>query len=94
MALGAFALIVRFRILGTTNYVHGGRGDGLFILSLSAIIIACVRKGYWRIAAAAGVAAAHNPLKAYKGIFQYAGQVVERAKDNPSAGWPLPSSTV
>lgn len=58
MAFGAFAPIVRFPIIGTINYVHGGRGDGLFILFLSAVIMCCALNGYRRIVAAVGIVAA------------------------------------
>jgi hypothetical protein len=48
MALGAFCPIVRFPIVGSMNYVMGGRGDGIFIVGCSAAIIALVVSGYRR----------------------------------------------
>lgn len=48
MALGAFCPIVRFPVVGSVNYVMGGRGDGIFVVGCSAAIIALVISGYRR----------------------------------------------
>jgi hypothetical protein len=48
MALGAFCPVVSFPILGSMNYVMGGRGDGIYIVACSAAIIALVLSGYRR----------------------------------------------
>jgi hypothetical protein len=48
MALGASCPIVRLPIVGSMNYVMGGRGDGIFIVGCSAAIIALVTFGYRR----------------------------------------------
>ena len=48
MALGAFCPVVRFPIVGSMDYVMGGRGDGIFIVGCSAAIIALVVSGYRR----------------------------------------------
>jgi hypothetical protein len=48
MALGAFCPIVRFPIVGSMNYVMGGRGDGIFIVGCSVAIISLVVSGYRR----------------------------------------------
>jgi hypothetical protein len=48
MAFGAFCPIVSLPIMGSINYVMGGRGDGIFIVGCSAAIIALVVAGYRR----------------------------------------------
>ena len=48
MALGAFCPIVRFPVVGSINYVMGGRGDGIYIVGCSAAIVALVVTGYRR----------------------------------------------
>ena len=48
MALGAFCPIIRLPIVGSLNYVMGGRGDGIFVLGCSAAVVACIAFGYRR----------------------------------------------
>jgi hypothetical protein len=35
MALGAFCPIIRLPVVGSMNYMMGGRGDGVFVLICS-----------------------------------------------------------
>ena len=39
---------MRLPIVGSVNYVMGGRGDGVFVIGCSAVIIALVVSGYRR----------------------------------------------
>jgi hypothetical protein len=48
MAVGAFCPIVSFPIVGSMNYVMGGRGDGVFVICCSGAIIVLVISGYRR----------------------------------------------
>ena len=48
MALGAFCPIVRFPVVGSINYVMGGRGDGIYVVACSAAIIGLILTGYRR----------------------------------------------
>jgi hypothetical protein len=48
MALGAFCPIIRLPIVGSLNYVMGGRGDGIFVLGCSAAVVLCIACGYRR----------------------------------------------
>ena len=48
MALGAFCPIVRLPIVGSMNYMMGGRGDGIVVLACSAAVVGCVAFGYRR----------------------------------------------
>lgn len=51
MAVGAFCPIVSVPILGSLNYVMGGRGDGIFVVGGSMAIILLVFFGYRRTTA-------------------------------------------
>ena len=57
MALGAFCPLVSLPIVGSLNYMMGGRGDGVFILGCSAAIIGLVVTGYRRTSALFAVCA-------------------------------------
>jgi hypothetical protein len=57
MALGAFCPIVRVPIVGSINYVDGGRGDGVYIIGCSAAIIALIISGYRRTTGIVGAGA-------------------------------------
>lgn len=50
MAIGAFCPIVQLPIIGSINYVMGGRGDGVFIVAGAAAIIGLIIAGYRRTA--------------------------------------------
>ena len=51
MALGAFCPIVRVPIVGSLNYVMGGKGDGIFVVGSSMAIVLSVLFGYRRASA-------------------------------------------
>jgi hypothetical protein len=51
MALGAFCPLINLPIVGSMNYVAGGRGDGIFVLAAAAAIIVMVMFGYRRLSA-------------------------------------------
>jgi hypothetical protein len=51
MALGAFCPLVSIPIVGSLNYMMGGRGDGIIIVGCSGAIIALVVTGYRRMSA-------------------------------------------
>ena len=57
MAVGAFCPIVHLPIVGSMNYVVGGRGDGIYIVGCSAAIIGLVVFGYRRTSGIFGVVA-------------------------------------
>jgi hypothetical protein len=57
MAVGAFCPIVHLPIVGSMNYVMGGRGDGTYIVGCSAAIIGLVVFGYRRTSGIVAVVA-------------------------------------
>jgi hypothetical protein len=57
MAIGAFCPIVHLPIVGSMNYVVGGRGDGIYIVGCSAAIIGLVVFGYRRTSGIVAVVA-------------------------------------
>jgi hypothetical protein len=48
MAIGAFCPIVHLPIVGSMNYVMGGRADGVFVVGCAGAIIVLVISGYRR----------------------------------------------
>jgi hypothetical protein len=54
MAVGAFCPLVHLPIVGSINYVMGGRGDGIYIVACSAAIIGLVVFGYRRTSGIVG----------------------------------------
>lgn len=48
MALGAFCPIVHLPIVGSMNYVMGGRGDGIYVVGCFAAIVLLILNGYRR----------------------------------------------
>jgi hypothetical protein len=65
MAVGAFCPIVHLPIIGSINYVMGGRGDGIYVVGCAAAIIGLVIAGYRRTA---GIVAAGALLIMTKAI--------------------------
>ena len=57
MAVGTFMPIVHLPIIGTINYVAGGRGNGIIILGVATLIAALVFFGQRRVAAVAAFVA-------------------------------------
>jgi hypothetical protein len=57
MAVGAFCPLVHLPIVGSINYVMGGRGDGIYIVGCSAAIIGLVVFGYRRTSGIVGFGA-------------------------------------
>ena len=57
MALGTFLPIIQIPIIGTINYLSGGRGDGIFVLGLSVAIVGLVVLERQKLAGVCGLAA-------------------------------------
>jgi hypothetical protein len=68
MAVGAFCPIVYLPIVGSLNYVMGGRGDGVYIVGCSAAIIALVIMGYRRTAGLVALGAVFMMMYALVGF--------------------------
>jgi hypothetical protein len=56
-SLGAFCSIVHVPLVGSMNYVMGGRGDGIYILGCTTAIVGLVIAGYRRTAGMVAVGA-------------------------------------
>jgi hypothetical protein len=57
MGVGTFLPIISLPLVGSINYIAGGRGDGTIILILSAAVVAAVFYRYRRTAACFGFVA-------------------------------------
>jgi hypothetical protein len=68
MAVGAFCPILHLPIVGSMNYVMGGRGDGIFVLGCAAAIIGLVIAGYRRTAGIVAAGALVLMTKALVGM--------------------------
>jgi hypothetical protein len=68
MAVGAFCPIVHLPIVGSINYVMGGRGDGVYIVGCSAAIIGLVVFGYRRTSGIVGIGALFIIMRALVGF--------------------------
>lgn len=90
MALGAFCPIVHLPVLGTLNYVAGGRGDGVWIVICAIAIAGLVVTGYRRTTGFVAFVALGIMLRAIIGFTSIVGKAhAEFAKSmegNPFAG--------
>jgi hypothetical protein len=90
MALGTFLPIVHVPILGSINYLAGGRGDGVLVLILAAVITAGVIFEYRRAAAVVGMlalAVMFTTLLRMAEVFsKVRGDTVKMGKDNLFGG--------
>ena len=68
MALGAFCPIVHLPLVGSMNYVMGGRGDGVYVVGCTAAIVALVIAGYRRTAGIVAVGALFILVRALVGF--------------------------
>jgi hypothetical protein len=90
MALGAFCPIVRFPVVGSVNYVMGGRGDGIFVVGCSAAIIALVISGYRRTT---GVLAAGALFMMLMSVVQIAAKLSKAQADLAKDSGPFSGLT-
>ena len=87
MAAGTCLPIVSMPVVGSINYLRGGRGDGMIILVLSGAIMAAVIYGYHRMAAVAGVTALAimftTLVRFLEALSKVQGEAAKLARDNP-----------
>jgi hypothetical protein len=57
MVLGTFLPIVTFPIIGSINYLAGGRGDGMIVLVLALVIAGLAAAGYRKLTTVAAILA-------------------------------------
>jgi hypothetical protein len=90
MALGAFCPIIHLPVVGTLNYVAGGKGDGVWIVLCAIAIAGLVVTGYRRTTGFVAFVALGVMLRALIGFSSVVGKAhAEFAKSmegNPFAG--------
>jgi hypothetical protein len=85
--IGVFMPIVKLPLVGELNYLHNGRGDGVFILILAVVSLALVLLRWYRelwitsLASAAILAYTFFNLQSKMG--QIETQMATDLKDNP-----------
>jgi hypothetical protein len=90
MALGAFCPIIHLPIVGTLNYVAGGKGDGVWIVLCAIAIAGLVVTGYRRATGFVALVALGVMLRALIGFSSAVSKAhagfAKSMEDNPFAG--------